>query len=406
MIIRALAVLIAFALLGASAHAIIAHVADGYSSPHAIVTLTLAAGVAVGALAIGAAWEQRRRVLACIICIALLCGEAFGLVSTAERIIAQRDGVQMTISAAREKHDTARRELHKAEAELARADTSDRLQRAEAAKAAADAAALTKAAERSCAANCRALLEQQVSAAAAEVDAARTDSTGKRNAAAYAVARARDALKAAPAPASSTPLADRLGLQGWQLDLLVAALGSLAVNGLAATLLVFAGHGGSHRPTSRPSTARAVNAAPLPYIEATAEHAIMQEAAPAPRMQPVNVREHAARFGVECFGPSKSGSASLDAVKARYLEWCGEIGLEPLPDATIGKALADLFGAAGVRVEDRSGRLVVVGVELKAADNTRGMLRGNAAELMRVVEHGGKTARGSQSVGQFMPAVS
>jgi len=406
MIIRALAVVIALGLLGASAHAIISHVADGYSSPHAIVTLTLAAGVAVGSLAIGAAWEQRRRVLACIISIALLCGEAFGLVSTAERIIAQRDGVQTSIHAARAKHDNARRELEKAEAELARADTSERLQRAEAARAAADAAALTKAAERGCAANCRALLEQQVSAAAAEVDAARADSTGKRNAATYAVARARDALKAAPAPASSTPLADRLGLQGWQLDLVVAALGSLAVNGLAATLLVFAGHGGSHRPTSRASTARTVEAVPRPYIDATAEHSLVQEAAPAPRMQPVNVREHAARFGVECFAPSKSGGASLDDVKARYLEWCGDIGLQPLPDATIGKALADLFGAAGLSVESRGGRLVVVGVELTAADKARRLLRANAAEIKRVVEHRGKTARGSQAGGPFMPAVS
>jgi len=43
--IRAFAVLVALALLGASAHAVISHIADGYASPHAITTLALAAGI-------------------------------------------------------------------------------------------------------------------------------------------------------------------------------------------------------------------------------------------------------------------------------------------------------------------------------------------------------------------------
>jgi hypothetical protein len=91
---------------------------------------------------------------------------------------------------------------------------------------------------------------------------------------------------------------------------------------------------------------------------------ITAPAAPA-KMQPVNITEHAAKFGVDCLTPSARAHASLDAIKATYIEWCEGLGVEPLPDAKIGKALADLFSAVGLRVEDQSGRLVVVGVSLK-----------------------------------------
>jgi hypothetical protein len=404
MILRAVAALVAVALLGASAHAIVAHIADGYSSPHAIVILTLAAGVAIGALSIGAAWHQRRKVLAVAIGIALLCGEAFGLVSTAERIVGQRDHVQASVTEAAGKITAARERVGAAERELAAVATSDRLLRAEAAKAAADATAQAKASERSCAVNCRAILEQQVATAAHDVKEARREIETRQEAARKALEAARAHLATLAPPGSPSPLADRLGLAAWQLDLLAAALASIAVNGLAAALLVFAGHGRHEHAPARepPAAARSVRvergAGDVPMLEASA--------VPPPRVPVANVREHAARFGVECFAPDPRGSADLETIKATYAAWCGNIGVEALPDAEIGRALADLFSAAGLRVEDRGGRLAVAEIVLKEGARERRELRQNAADLMRVVEHAGKTARSSTPAGQLMPAVS
>jgi hypothetical protein len=56
--------------------------------------------------------------------------------------------------------------------------------------------------------------------------------------------RARAEFERNPLPGSATPLADRLGVAGWLLDLLHAALGSLVGNGLAMCLLGFAGRNG------------------------------------------------------------------------------------------------------------------------------------------------------------------
>lgn len=375
MILRALAVVVALACLGASAHALIAQLPQGYSSPYAIVTLALTAGIAVGALAIGAALEQRRRALACVIGLVLICGEAFGLIATAERIVAQRDATQTTITAAHADRDTLVRRLQAAEQAHTTAATSDRLRAALAAKAAADKAVLDKSAERTCAANCRALLEQQVTAATDEIAAARREIDRRQADTAAAVTAARAALEGARVPPSATPLADRLGIAAWQLDVIAAVLGSLAVNGLAAALLAFAGHGGS-----KPARIAAPSRVELPPIDP----ARLIDATPPPaRMRPVNVKEHAAKFGVECLAPASDGYASLDAIKARYLEWCADIGVEPLADAAIGAALADLIAAVGLRVEDREGRLVVAGVAIKHGANGSARLQAADGRHMR-----------------------
>lgn len=399
--IRAFAVLVALALLGASAHAVISHIADGYASPHAITTLALAAGIATGALAIGAALEQRRRSLALAIGIALLCAEGFGLVSTAERIIAQRDAVQSIAREIGSERTKAQQRLAIAEKAVADAGSSPRLVRAQEAKAAADNAVIAKSSERGCAANCRALLEQQVGAAESEIAAARVEIEQRRTIATGEAAKARAAADAIKPPASVTPLADRLGLEGWQLDLIVAALGSLAVNGLAAVLLVFAGHGhkapdrAPDQPAPRydfPAIACAATVAPL--------------ASPAKLQVVVNVSEHAAKFGIDCLDPCAHERASLDAIKVRYLDWCASCGVEPLPDATIGKALAKLFAGAGLHVEDRGAELVVVGVSLKQSTGAAPLLHAASSELMRVVARHGDNMRPAPHSMSFVRASS
>ena len=121
--------------------------------------------------------------------------------------------------------------------------TSTRLERATATKAAADQAVLLKSAEKGCRRECRALLDKAVDDAAAEVKAARAAVDGLRTKADAELNAARAALAALKAPASATPLADRVGLPAWVIDLLGAALGSMAANGLACGLLAFSAHG-------------------------------------------------------------------------------------------------------------------------------------------------------------------
>ena len=93
MILRALAIAVGLVLLAATAHIAIAQ-SGGYGTPHSFIVLAVAAGVGVGALTIGVAWSERRRGLAFAILVALLCGEAWGLLATGERIIAGREQIQ------------------------------------------------------------------------------------------------------------------------------------------------------------------------------------------------------------------------------------------------------------------------------------------------------------------------
>jgi len=343
MILRALCIAVAIALLAAAAHATIV-ATDGYGSPHSFMVLGVAAGIAVGAIAIGHAISERRIALAVCIGIALACGEAFGLLSTGERLVAQREAAQAPARAAEEAIAKAQQRLDAAAAALDRLPTtSPRLEAALAAKAAADSAATTKAAERGCAANCRVLLEQQVTAAAAEVAAARDELANQRAAAEAEIAAARLTLAAIPRLASGTPLADRLGVAPWILDLIGATLASLAVNGLAVTLMAF----GAHTPRREPLQPQAVTP-PATVVEMVVEE---RQASPA---------EHAARFGVECLEPAK-GSVALREVYATYLAWCSDRGVEPLPAPQIGAQLSAMFAAAGLQTV--KGRVRGVGLK-------------------------------------------
>jgi len=346
MILRCVAGVAACLLLAAAAHAVITH-AGGYGTPHSMITIALAIGVAVGAVAIGRAWQQRRRSVALALGLALVCGELFGLMSTAERLVAQREAAQSPIREAAERRADAARRVALAEEAAQRATTSDRLTKAENAKAAADLAARDKAAEKSCAANCRALLEQQVTAAGNEIAAARREVESNHAAALAAVRAARAELATTPAPPSAAPLADRLGLPPWAFDLLMAGVGSIAANGLAAALLVFSAHGAKsgHVQTQEAVAAPVEVCTPAPAIESP--------------------REHAARFAIECFAPAEGRVASLDDIRARYLDWCQSQSVAALTDAQLGRELAELFRRAGLEINSTGGRHVVIGLAVK-----------------------------------------
>jgi hypothetical protein len=171
---------------------------------------------------------------------------------------------------------------------------------------------VAKSAEKGCAANCSKLLQAQVDATAAEVAAARVEIDTKRAAAEGGLKQARADLVALPLPPSATPLADRLGIRGWTLDLFQAWLASLAANGLACVLLAFAAHGRHHRPA-------AVVVPPAPVSDV-----IIPGDDPAPPLvdvtpsAPRDPKDEADRFARSTFRPSKRGRVKLAEIKAAY----------------------------------------------------------------------------------------
>jgi hypothetical protein len=235
-------------LLAAAAHMNIE--AIGGNGPQAILMMANAVGVGVGALCIGAAWSfLGRRGLAAGLFLALMAGELFGFLSTAERMIVSREEAQAPLREDQEKHDEAVERVNKAEAAVAALAAppvpSQRLKDALNRTETADAAVIEKSAERNCAKNCRELLQAQADAANREVREARTEMMQARQTAIETAENelnaAREHLKKHPKPPSATPLADRVGVPAWIIDLATSAVGSIAFNGLGCGLIAFGG---------------------------------------------------------------------------------------------------------------------------------------------------------------------
>lgn len=346
-VLRPVAFVVGVALLGATAHVTISHT-GGYETPHAVLTLAIAAGVGIGALCIGAAWASERAGVAAWLVMAILAGEAFGFLSTAERLVVGREALQAPLRVAQQHFDQARgRVTVAAQAVSAFPATSARLDAAQAAKAAADAAVVAKSAERGCVENCRRLLQGQVDAATADVESARAEVDAGRMRAATELEAARAAVGALQPPASATPLADRLGMPAWLLDLLTAALGSIAANGLACGLIAFAAH---HRPES------------VGHVKA--------DLTPRPA-------EHAARFAVETL--RRGGRVEISALPGAYRRWCSDKGFTPLPDAQVAPALAQLFERAGITVEKDQGRFIALGISFDGASESRALISSSSS---------------------------
>jgi hypothetical protein len=352
--VRVLAALVGVALLGLVVDAAVT-AAGGYGMPAARLMIGLAAGIAAGSLAVGLAWEHGRRRLALCLVAALVAGEAWTLLQTAERTIAHRDQQQAPARAAADARTKAAKRVKAAEAVLAGITETPRLKKAETAKAAADAAVIAKASDKGCAVNCRQLLQKAVDDAAAEVTAARAEIATMKAGADGKLQQARADLAALPPLPSASPLADRLGVSGWSLDLLHAALASLAANGLAAFLLAFAAHGW------RRQAAPVIDITPVPVTEVPAE--------PAAEAEAVAARDAAAEadhFARSTLRPAEKGRVRLAEVPGAYRAWCAERGLDPLPDGVIGPALAALFASVGLHRHGTGVKAVVRGIEWRS----------------------------------------
>ena len=362
---RFLAILVGAGIIAAATYVTIEST-GGFSAAHAPLAIAIACGVIIGAVCIGRAWSENRKLLALFIALALLSGEAWGLLSTAERIIAARE----TAAEPARKLGEARRAAEKrlAEAKAATADSSPRLVAAQEALKLANQTVAAKASEKACVSNCRALLNKAVDDAAAEVAQARRELDSRKSQIAANVQAAQDAFDALPPPKSETPLADRIGWQGWALDLLAAALASVAANGLGAALVAFGAHG--RHPHSEPSkkpAQRVERASEALTIEAeftAPARAAKQTAVVLPLPAQPSPQEQAARFGIERLVPAADMKVALGDVHAAYRDWCAERGTQPLPAKKIAAALADLFADSGLDVEELGSRLYVTGVTL------------------------------------------
>jgi hypothetical protein len=364
MTIRVLAVVGGLLILAAVAHATII-ATGGYWTPQCYLTLAVAGGVGLGGILSGMAWSAERRSLAVWLVVVITAGEAFGLLSTAERLIVSREAAQAPLRLVEQDRTKGAERVAAAQGALdALPTTSPRLEAALVAKAAADQAAIDKSADRGCRENCRALLQAQVDAATTEIEQARADLARGRAWVEAELTAARATLAALKPPASPTPLADRLGVSAWLLDLVHSALGSLAANGLACGLLVFGAHQPHKNGDGRPQVVDTLPAQPL----------VVEE--PAPIAQPdvaihkrvISKQKHAAQFAVERLHPTEEGGSELTTIHRDYRDWCATKGIEPLPAAQIGLLLAELFDGAGLSIAERNGKLMAIGVALEARE--------------------------------------
>jgi hypothetical protein len=332
----------------------------GYGTSTARLTIGLAGGLVAGSVAVGVAWEEGRRGIAWCLIVALAAGEAWALLQTAERTIVHRDQQQAPLHAAADTRAKAAERVKAAESALSAIGDTPRLRKAEAAKAAADAAVIAKSSEKGCVAHCSKLLQAQVDAAVAEVTNARAEIGTKRAAAEGKLQQARADLALLPLPPSATPLADRLGITGWTLDLFQAWLASLAANGLAGLLFAFAAHGWRHRAPVIDVTSTPVAEVVTPALETGAAAAKEGAATERPARDPAGEADLFARTTLR---PADAGRLKLIEVPAAYAAWCCDRGLDPLPNKEIGAALSALFFSVGLYRQGKGTKAVVPGIE-------------------------------------------
>jgi hypothetical protein len=300
---------VAALLTGAAILFAVAHVnivsAGGYGTPFSYVTMAACVGVIVASVVIGAITGTGRQGLVAAIAFTIITGEAFNLMVTSDRLIKQRDAEQAPLREAQEVRAKAQLRVTNAQYAVDHpSTTSPGLQTAQAAKAAAAAAVVEKSAERGCRENCRQMLQAQVDAAAEEVGRAQAELNAARTAAAAELTAARSALDGIKMPPSPTPLADRTGVPAWIIDLVQSGLGSIAANGLASCLLIF----GAHQLLLRVETL-------TPVLEPEkAAHLSAGNGGDG-----VSLRQHAARFGLECL--RRGGEAEVLAIRASYRMW-------------------------------------------------------------------------------------
>lgn len=123
MIIRTLAVNCGLLILAAVAHATIV-ATGGYWTPQSYVTMAVAAGIGMAGILSGMVWSAGRRSLAVWLVVVIAAGEAFGFISTAERLIVSREAAQAPLRAAEQNRTKAIERVRNTQAALNRLPTT------------------------------------------------------------------------------------------------------------------------------------------------------------------------------------------------------------------------------------------------------------------------------------------
>jgi hypothetical protein len=285
--------LICVAVLAAATHANVQH-AGGYQSDGAPLALALTALLAVGIAYAAMSWQDGSRALASLLALCIVAGEAYWLLTNAERELATRDAIEAPLRAAQQ----------------GRLDAIKRLRDAEDAKRAADAAAVNEAAKPGCAKNCAALLKDAKDRAERELSDARA------------------VLGALPPERSTSPLAERLGIASWAWDLILAVLRSIGVMGGSVGLALVV-----HRP-------KQVSPAddPPPVLSNVA-------VLPPPL----------SRYLLETIRKDKGGRLRVAELVDGYREACSAIGAEPPERRKVAAEMARIFKNVGIATSEDAG---------------------------------------------------
>lgn len=211
----------------------------GINTPTGPLLVALAFGLVAGSMCAGFAWHNGRKAMAIALAATLLTGETYALLNTGERELEAREAKQAPVRAA-----MVTREKLSREAQAPVIVTTDRLAAAQKALDEVNTDARVKIATASCVKLCKQELAEQREAAQKEVEAARAELYAMRKASSDKVEAAQVALAAIPVAAAVSPLAARINVPDWVLDLIRATLFSVSTNGLGAFLLAFAAHRG------------------------------------------------------------------------------------------------------------------------------------------------------------------
>jgi hypothetical protein len=412
---RLFAVLAGLLILGCATWAVID--SAKLAGAHAALVSSLAIGTAVGAFVMA----RSNWMAGLAIALAVVCGEGYGMLMTAERIVAMREAAQAPARRMAEQQTKVKERLTAAEAALAAMPAaSPRLEAAIVAKGEADRAAINKAAEKSCSENCRKLLEAAVASARIELDDARREIADQRNRLGVIVDTERTAITSLQMPPSSgTALADRLGLAPWLLDLMAACLLTLGANGLAAVLIAWGSHVASATPTLVPMPEQQATNLAVPFeahaalpvqietppeggqpvvVQSVAIPARAQSAPAAPEMAPTTkftslavgsppkprlVASEEMPIGsvvgimVSLIEPGAGRTEIADAYSA-YQAACAVAGKRPIGPDAFADPIAKMCKGAGIKIEVDGDDVYLVGVKIKQTSRKR--VLANAAE--------------------------
>lgn len=348
----ALRILVGLAGAGVVAAATYANIlyAGGFGAKETPLIIAIAALLTIGMAFAVTSWTEGRRLHAAVFGACLLSGEVYWALSNAEREVADRENRAHPIVEQRQTKARAAKRVTDAKAALAAVpETSPRLVAALQAKADADGAAIAKSAEMGCRKNCSDLLQGQVNNAQRDVDEARAELTLAKAAAEKELADANADLARLPDPPSANALPDRIGMEAWSWDLLLAGLRTAAVIG-GSLAIGLALHPRRQKSDTSRTAAQEIAAARAQRIEAArpSTNAIEMRAK----------REHVSKFLESTLQPDPAASISLKALVDLYPGWCKGT---PLPMSELGDEMQSIFKALGLSCETRGRDILVHG---------------------------------------------